>query len=118
MKRTDRGTSLLRRRVWMWLVVGAGAVAAGGAAAAFAQDPVELRGEAILKHPVGSLAIKAAGLMSAGKIEQAVQLGHEGGPVGMEEVSGRREGAQGRAVERAGSGPGCRIATPSARPES
>jgi hypothetical protein len=42
--------------------------------AAFAQEPMELQGEAILKHPIGALAIKAAELMTAGKIEEAMAL--------------------------------------------
>jgi len=52
-----------------------GAIVIGGAAMASAQDPVEVKGAAILEHPVGRLAIQAAELMSAGKIDQAVALG-------------------------------------------
>jgi hypothetical protein len=74
MNTTEPGAAF-RRRSWAWLLVGAGAVVSSGATAAFAQDPVEIRGEAILKHPIGDLAIKAAELMRTGKIEQAVQLG-------------------------------------------
>ena len=38
-------------------------------------QPTEIKGEAILKHPAGQLAIKAAGLLSAGKVEEVVALG-------------------------------------------
>jgi hypothetical protein len=49
---------------------------AGGSAvsAAFAQEPTELRGEAILKHPIGVLAIKSAELMTAGRIDEVMAL--------------------------------------------
>ncbi len=40
----------------------------------FAQ-PNEIKGEAILKHPAGQLAVKAAGLLSAGKVEEVIALG-------------------------------------------
>jgi len=39
-----------------------------------AQDPTEIKGEAILKHPIGVLAIKAADLLTAGKIDEVVAL--------------------------------------------
>lgn len=39
----------------------------------FAQQ--EVKGEAILKHPAGQLAIKAAGLLKAGKVDEAIALG-------------------------------------------
>ena len=71
MKTTE--PAAFRRRSWVWLLVGAGAVVASGATA-LAQDPVEIRGEAILKHPIGNIAIQAAELLSAGKIDQAMQL--------------------------------------------
>ena len=72
--KTTEPTAAFRRRSWAWLLVGVGAVVAGGATAAFAQDPVEIRGEAILKHPIGDIVIQAAELLSAGKIDQAMQL--------------------------------------------
>lgn len=74
MKTTESAT-LSRRRVWAGLLVGATVLMASSAAILLAQSPVEVKGDAILKHPIGILAIQAAELMSAGKIEQAVQLG-------------------------------------------
>ena len=54
MNRTEPGASLRRRRVWMWLVAEPSEPSRpDGATAAVAQDPVELKGEAILEHPVG-----------------------------------------------------------------
>ena len=38
-------------------------------------QPTEITGEAILKHPAGQLAVKAAGLLAAGKVEEVVALG-------------------------------------------
>jgi hypothetical protein len=40
----------------------------------FAQEEQELRGEAIMKHPIGPLAVQVAELMAAGKTEQAIAL--------------------------------------------
>ena len=48
-----------------------GTVAAPHAAA---QDPTVIKGEAILSHPAGKLAIQTAGLLSAGKVEEAIRL--------------------------------------------
>ena len=73
MKTTESGTPF-RRPVWAGLLLGA-AFMTGGAAIVLAQSPVEVKGAAILEHPVGRLAIQAAELMSAGKIDQAVQIG-------------------------------------------
>ena len=41
---------------------------------ASAQDPTEVRGEAILSHPAGKLAIKVAELLVAGKTDDVVRL--------------------------------------------
>lgn len=73
MKTTEPATSS-RRRLWAGLLLGATALVTASTAVVFAQDPVELRGEAILKHPIGEIAIKAAELLSAGKIDQAMQI--------------------------------------------
>ncbi len=43
-------------------------------AAASAQAPTELRGEAILSHPAGRLAIRAAELLVAGKTDEVIRL--------------------------------------------
>ena len=43
-------------------------------AAILTQPPTEIKGEAILKHPIGMLAMKAAELLAAGKIEETVAL--------------------------------------------
>lgn len=48
----------------------------GGGSAVLAQD---IKGEAILKHPAGQLAIKAAELLAAGRIEEVVALGPKSG---------------------------------------
>ena len=37
-------------------------------------DPTTLRGEAILAHPAGKLAVQSAELLAAGKIEEAIRL--------------------------------------------
>jgi inactivated superfamily I helicase len=49
-------------------------IAGGSAPVGVAQEPTEFKGEAILKHPIGALAIKAAELMTAGRIEETVAL--------------------------------------------
>lgn len=50
-------------------------VAFGAARPAPAADgPTEVRGEAILVHPAGKVALKAAELLAAGKIEDAIRL--------------------------------------------
>jgi hypothetical protein len=55
------------------LLVPAGLAAAIAASTVLlAQSP--LKGEAVLKHPAGQLAIKVAGLLHAGKIDEAVAL--------------------------------------------
>ncbi len=36
-----------------------------------AQPPDDIKGEAILKHPAGQLAVKAAELLTAGKTEES-----------------------------------------------
>jgi len=41
---------------------------------AAAQQPQTVTGEAILKHPIGQLSIKAADLLRAGKVEEAIAL--------------------------------------------
>jgi len=43
--------------------------------AVLAQKPTEIKGEAILKHPIGALAIKVADLLTAGKVDEVVTLG-------------------------------------------
>ena len=40
-----------------------------------AQEPTEIKAEAILKHPIGALAVKAADLLTAGKVDEVVGLG-------------------------------------------
>jgi len=49
-------------------------LALAAAVPASAQDPTEVRGEAILSHPAGKLAIKAAELLVAGKTDEVVRL--------------------------------------------
>ncbi len=44
-----------------------------------AQPPDDIKGEAILKHPAGQLAVKAAELLTAGKTEEVVALGPKSG---------------------------------------
>ena len=45
------------------------------AAPAWAQDgPTEVRGEAVLGHPAGKLAIRAAELLVAGKTDEVIRL--------------------------------------------
>ena len=46
-----------------------------GCCAALLAQPDEIKGEAILKHPAGQLAVKAAGLLAAGKVDEVVALG-------------------------------------------
>lgn len=46
---------------------------------ALGQAPDELKGEAILKHPAGQLALKAAALLTAGKTEELVALSPKSG---------------------------------------
>lgn len=44
-----------------------------------AQPPDDIKGEAILKHPAGQLAVKAAELLTAGKTEEVIALGPKSG---------------------------------------
>lgn len=44
-----------------------------------AQSPDDITGAAILKHPAGQLAVKAAELLTAGKTEQVIALGTKSG---------------------------------------
>ena len=55
----------------LFVAIGLIAVTAASTASALAQ---ELKGEAALKHPASQLAIKVAGLLQAGKIDEAVAL--------------------------------------------
>ena len=47
----------------------------GTVASLSARQPPELKGDAILKHPIGQLALKAADLMRAGKTDEVIALG-------------------------------------------
>jgi hypothetical protein len=44
-----------------------------------AQDPEDVTGEAILEHPAGQLAVKAAELLTAGKTDAVIALGTKAG---------------------------------------
>ncbi len=60
---------------------------------ASAQPPADITGDAILKHPAGQLAVKAAELLTAGKTEEVVALGPK---------SGRDEWRKASAADRKG----------------
>ena len=63
----------IRRR--LALSVGLAALPLLWLAPAFAAEKTELRGKAILEHACGKVAVKHMGLVHAGKMEEAVQLG-------------------------------------------
>jgi len=56
-------------------VIGVLAVALVAGAAAFPQEQSPIKGEAALKHPAVQLALKAAELIKAGKVDEAFALG-------------------------------------------
>ena len=55
------------------------ALAVLGCCSPLLAQPEELKGEAILEHPAGQLAVKAAELLTAGKAEGVVALGPKSG---------------------------------------
>jgi hypothetical protein len=61
---------MTRRLVAVLVVVGCSL----WTASAFTQKPAQIKGDAILKHPVGALAIKSADLITAGKIDEYYAL--------------------------------------------
>ena len=63
------------RRAFVCVLV----VLIGTVASLSAQEPRELKGDAILKHPIGQLALKAADLMRAGKTDDVIALGTKSG---------------------------------------
>ena len=65
----------------------------GTSTQAAGQPPEDLKGEAALKHPAGQLAVRAADLLAAGKIEEVIALGPK---------SGRDEWKKAAADERQG----------------
>lgn len=65
-------------RITRFLVVAAFAVF-GCCPSVLAQSPDDIKGEAILEHPAGQLAVKAAELLTAGKAEEVIALGPKSG---------------------------------------
>jgi hypothetical protein len=57
------------------LLIGLALLPLSGARFAAASERSELRGKAILEHACGKVAVRHMGLVHAGKMEEAVQLG-------------------------------------------